>query len=637
MRPARPTIVILLTLALGAASLGAVPASGSAGRSSPAANRVPSKRDLFHPPAERSPLWVPGEVLVQFKPGVRRAASRSVHARRGSRVLSTIRGFPGRIEHVSLPAGVSVERAVASYARHPAVAIVEPNLIREYADHATTVPSGKWYEHQWGLENTGQMHRNADGGRSSGRAGADIDAQGAWPTEDGDGALDDDPTVVAVVDTGVDVDHPDLVANLWVNIDAGTDGGCPDDHNGRSFGTGDCGNVDDRHGHGTHVAGTIAGEGTSAKGVIGVCPHCRIMVLKLGSSLTSAKIVKAFDYAIEQEAHIVNGSFGGPTWSRIEYAAIKRLHKNDILAVFAAGNHALDNDLGLPGSNPSFPASYNLPNIISVAASNHRDHYGYETRCDERDARRFCAFSSFGRESVDVAAPGVDVVSTWRLDDPKRGNYLVLNGTSMATPHVAGIAGLVRAEYPALDPVRIKNRIMNGADRNLRSMRKVWSLLFPGGKAAGKFTRTSGRASAEGALDPATDPDRNATKVTDGNVDGAERLRRQVRGRVNYPKDVNDVYRKRLRKGKRYRAVLRVPKGKDYDLWIWHPRIKQIWQFELGCITGRGRCPVIASGFQGNGKNEVLTFRARRTGVFFFHVAAWVKNRGRYVLTVKRA
>jgi hypothetical protein len=221
----------------------------------------------------------------------------------------------------------------------------------------------------------------------------------------------------------------------------------------------------------------------------------------------------------------------------------------------------------------------------------------------------------------------VDIRSTLPGD-----TYDEFNGTSMAAPHVAGVAGLVRSKFPGLGPVGVKNKIMNGADKNLPTMSTFFSSILKRGKATGKFSRTSGRLDAAGALTAGT---ANATLKTDGDIPGAKRIARSRKGRVAYPNDVNDVYKKRLRKGKRYRAVLRVGR-KDFDLWIWKPKTKQIWQFEPGCIFGGGRCPVVAVGFAPKGRNEVVTFKARKAGLHYFQVSAWLKMKGGYKLTIRR-
>ena len=636
----RSTIATVVSVLLLSGALFAAPGSaGTAGPDEPqrfmAAGTV-SQQAMKRTPGNlggSSDLFVEGEVLVQFKKGVKRGVSGRVHAARGgARVLDTIRGFGGRIEHVKLAPGLSVAAAVRSYERDPSVAIVEPNFRYEWASHITPPVNDTDILHLWGINNTGQAHNISDPPptTAAGTSDADIDAYEAWAVEDGD---TNDP-IVAVIDSGVQVSHTDLNDNLWVNPgDPTVDGvdndmnGCIDDVNGRAFGY-PCTDLTDVAPHGTHVAGTIAAEGENAQGVIGVCPHCRIMVLKF--NLTTAGEVAAYAYARQKGAHVINGSFGGPVWSKMSYNAVKQLNNAGIVAVFAAANDQLDNDLALAhpggGLSPAFPGSYNLPNVISVAASNHKDEYGYFTGCNLGGiAKKFCSFSNVGRESVDIAAPGVDIRSTL-----PGTTYDEFNGTSMAAPHVAGVAGLVRSAFPALSPVAVKNKIMNGADKNLPTMNTFFASIFKGGKANGRFTRTSGRLNAAGALAAGTG---NATPKTDGDIPGAKKIAQTKKGNVNYPNDVSDVYKKKLKKGKRYRATLKVGK-KDFDLWIWQPKTKQIWQFEPGCF-GSGKCPVVAASFAPKGRNEVITFRAKKSGLHFFQVVAWLKMKGGYKLTIR--
>lgn len=594
----------------------------------------------------RRPRFVEGEVLVRFRPGVSRARARGVHASLQARVLERLPAFG--LDLVALPPGLTVARALAAYARDPRVAEAEPNLIAEYQGHVPSDPAlinDPRFPDQWGLHNTGQPHPVADPPPSTaaGAPGADLDAPEAWATEQGDS----DPPVIGVIDSGVAVGHPDLKNQLWTNPGETPGNGMDDDGNGYvddvngwNFG-GDNADLSDGVPHGTHVASIIGAEGQNGSGVVGVCPHCRIMVLKLGPVPTLAAELEALAYARRMGADIVNGSFGRDIWSRMERNAIKALKKAGILAVFSAGNAALDNDMFLEtGSefSPLFPASYTLANIISVAASNHADRYGFGTGCDLDPTipRWPCAFTSFGHDSVDVAAPGVDILGA------VPSGLAVFNGTSQAAPHVTGVAGLVKSAFPGRSPVQIKNAIMNSADRP-DSLRRVWSFALRGGTEAGRFTRTSGRVNAAAAL---AETDLTAawagagvavaTPRTDGNIDGAKRIRKVRKGRVAYPHDINDVYRKRLKRGTRYRVTLVVPRGKDYDLWLWKPKTKEIWQLEAGCF-GPGPCKILGFSAQGKGKDEVVTFKARKSAVHYFQVEAWLEQAGSYTLRVERA
>ncbi len=396
---------------------------------------------------EQAPAYVPGELLVKFTPAVRIAASADYRARMGVSSLKTYE-ITGA-QHIKLPEGMTVEEALEIYRNDPDVEYAEPNYYR----YATATPNDPSFGLLWGLHNTGQ---NVNG--ASGTSDADIDAPEAWETETGDSAV-----IVAVLDTGADWDHEDLSANIWSNDDepengADTDGnGKVDDVRGWDFVNDDNDPDDDNSSggsyHGTHVSGIIGAEGDNAKGIVGVNWAVSIMPLKIldnAGSGTVADEVEAINYAIANGAKIINASFSGSSYSVLEYDAIKSAGDAGILFVAAAGNHG-DDDVGPGWDNDAagqavYPASHDLANIIAVAATN------------QVDVR--ASFSNYGGVSVDVAAPGVNIYST------KAGNaYQYMSGTSMATPHVAGLAALIWAEdvvgYEYSD---VKPRILNGVD-----------------------------------------------------------------------------------------------------------------------------------------------------------------------------
>jgi subtilisin family serine protease len=572
------------------------------------------------------PQWVEGEVLVRWKRGVDRATARSVHAQRGAQVLHRIRDFGG-IDVVGLPRGMTVEDGLRSYGRDPRVAVAEPNLIRRWLNHIPAAPNDPQFAQLWGLHNTGQAHviNDPPPATVNGKPDADIDGPEAW-VQPHSGT-----PIVAVVDSGVRTTHEDLVGQFWE--DPSNPGVF-----GRNFGPGNEFDLSDAApggGHGTHVAATIAAKANNAKGIAGVCDQCRIMVLKLGAQPTLSAELQAFAFARQHGAHIVNGSFGGGFWSKLERNAIRQMGRAGILAVFAAGNSALDNDLFLAGKgfmSPNFPSSYTLPNILAVAASNDQDEYGHFTGCrlNPNVPKWECAFTNFGAESVDVAAPGVDIRSASRANDTA---YVTYNGTSMAAPHVAGIAGLVKSTFPERGHQAIKNAIMRGVDKPT-SLGTMYSFIFRPKNAKGRFTRTGGRVNANAALAAST---ANATPRTDGTIDGAKRARARNRGRVAYPADINDVYKKKLQRGKTYIARLAVPKGKDFDLWVYKPRTTEIHQVEAACFQGRAACRILDVSNREKGKDEVIRFKAKQSGVHFFQVQAWLKHAGRYVFTIRQA
>jgi subtilisin family serine protease len=262
-----------------------------------------------------------------------------------------------------------------------------------------------------------------------------IDAPRAWDLHTGSSDV-----VVAVIDTGVDYRHPDLAANVWTNPGEIAGNGIDDDQNGYVDDVhginalNGSGNPMDDNGHGTHVSGTIAAQGNNAVGVVGVNWNSRIMGLKFLSANGSGSLagaVQAINYMVSMKnrgvnVRVSNNSWGGGGFSEPLFQAIARAREAGIVFVAAAGNEANDND-----SNPSYPADYPLDNIISVAAVD--------------SDRNIASFSNYGATSVDIAAPGVNILST----TPQNG-YQRFSGTSMATPHVSGAMALLFAHQPGL-------------------------------------------------------------------------------------------------------------------------------------------------------------------------------------------
>lgn len=628
--------------------------------------------------------WVPGEAVVRFRPGLTRAQGAAAVAARGARIAERVGG--GRaFARVKLPPGLSVAQGVKQLRGDPRIAEAEPNLLR-FVSH---IPNDPLFPEQWGLNNNGQPHQTSQGvgQTTSGKPDADIDAPEAWDLEQGG-----PDTVIAIIDTGVDVTHPDLAPNIWVNegetgLDAnGNDratNGIDDDNNGYEDDVNgwDFAEDDDTllHSdqtvfgaeHGTHVAGIAAAAMDDTTGVAGVCPRCSIMALKIGEPITDDNTgerfmgltldaeLEAIEYAIDKGADVINASFGAPIlWSRMEWNAYRDLGNAGVLAVIAAGNGRGDNDLLLTldydgdcefdpitctveSMSPIYPASYNLPGIISVAASTDDDEYGIISDCAVREDEEWqCFFTNWGHESVDVAAPGTDVISTL----PNNG-YAVFDGTSMAAPHVAGLAGLVKSRSERLgfgaDPASVKTAILRSAERPPGSFDTVRAFpreLFPQAPATGDFTFTDGRVNAARAL--TDEPVVTApAPPSDGNIDGATRIRKRVTDRVSWPEDTNDVYWKRLRKGRRYRVVLRPDRASDLDLWVWKQKTKEIWQIQLGCIDPTFKaCKLldVSANEVTQQVRERVTFRAKKTARHYIQVVAWLFNSDNYTLRVRR-
>ena len=260
----------------------------------------------------------------------------------------------------------------------------------DYRLSINLTPNDPRYSEQWGLHNTGQDGITPD---------ADIDAPEAWDITTGSSEI-----IVAVTDTGIDYNHPDLKANMWINTEETPKNKMDDDGNdyvddihGANFITGSGDPLDDR-GHGTHVAGIIGAVGNNAEGVVGVNHQVRLMALKICDSEGECWVsdaAKAIKYAIKHGAKVINASWGGGTFSACLQDTIKDANNAGILLVAAAGNDSIDND-----AIPSYPASYDVPNVLAVAATDFQD---------ER-----ASFSNFGAMSVDLGAPGEFILSTVR-------------------------------------------------------------------------------------------------------------------------------------------------------------------------------------------------------------------------------
>ena len=281
---------------------------------------------------------------------------------------------------------------------------------------------------QWALQNVGQ---------EGGKIDADIDGPEAWSVSTGANVL------VAVLDTGLDLTHPDLQSNLFINADETPGDGIDNDNNGV---------IDDVHGydaaerngnpwtddsHGTHCAGIIGAIGR----VTGVAPSAQILPIKIYDEdewTDAATIIRALQYAQKAGARVASHSYGGLLYNR---AVEEMFEKSSMIHVVAAGNYAHNND-----EKKNYPASYELPNIISVAASDRHD--------------RIAEFSNFGRRSVHLAAPGVDILSATAY-----GNLGTWSGTSMACPQVAGAAALVASKFPQEKPSQWKTRLLNSVDK----------------------------------------------------------------------------------------------------------------------------------------------------------------------------
>ncbi len=378
---------------------------------------------------------VSDEIIVRFRDGVDEARRDLARFRVLGNRKKLFRIVPG-LEVVKLPHNVTVEEAIDLYHQDPDVLYAEPNHILHLTANAkiTATPNDPSYGSLWGLTK--------------------ISAPSAWNITTGSGQV-----VVAVIDTGIDYNHPDLAANMFRNTADCNNDGIDDDGNGYiddCFGidvaNGDSDPMDD-HYHGTHVAGTIGAVGNNGTGVVGVNWNVKLLACKFfdaNGSATTDGAIECLEYIKDLKARGVNivasnNSWGGDENSQALYDAINEQRQAGILFISGAGNGNL---FGIGQNNdttPFYPCNYFLANIVCVAATT------------SNDAK--AGFSNYGRRTVHVGAPGQGILST-----VPGGDYASLDGTSMATPHVTGLAALLKAQDLNRDWRVIKNLILSGGN-----------------------------------------------------------------------------------------------------------------------------------------------------------------------------
>lgn len=387
------------------------------------------------------PAFVPGRILVKVEEEAPAGAIRDANRENGGRLEEKIPH--SELSVIDLPGGISVAEAVERYEASPEVEYAEP----DYLLYAQEQPNDPDFSKMYNLKNTGQYQGTID---------SDIDATEAW-----DAATGDPGTTVAVIDSGIDTNHPDLRNNIWTNPDEIPGNGVDDDKNtyvddvhGWDFVNNDAGVFDGSgDGHGTHVAGIIAAEGNNLLGVTGINWRAKIMPLKFmyNGKGTVSDAVKALDYAIAEGARISNNSYGwydncGGCFARSLRDAIAAANEHEHLFVAAAGN-GFDDYAGDDNDQlPFYPANYDIPNIVSVAATNQQD--------------TLTSFSNYGANTVDLGAPGKTILST-----VPGGGYSYGEGTSMAAPHVAGAAALILSHDPGLGADAVKARLVESVDK----------------------------------------------------------------------------------------------------------------------------------------------------------------------------
>jgi len=359
----------------------------------------------------------PGEVIIKFK----NIADEEVVRTLSNVGITVLKQFGTLGVYHCDTGGKSVSQAIKECEADPNVVYAEPNYIyRRFVE-----PNDPQFSQLYGMTIT--------------------DSPAAWDIQTGSKSV-----IVGVIDTGVDWDHEDLGDNIWTNTaeipsnNTDDDGnGFVDDVRGWDF-KNDDNNPDDDNDHGTHVSGTIGAVGNNGVGVVGVNWQVSIMPLKFLGGDGSGSLDDALGcilYGVNNGAKVLSNSWGGGGFSQSLEDAIQFANDNGVLFIAAAGNESRDND-----SFPSYPANYEVPNVISVAASTSSDN--------------LASFSNRGRNTVHLAAPGQDIRST-----TKGNTYNTFSGTSMATPHVSGAAALIWAQFPGLSMAQIKMRILGGVDR----------------------------------------------------------------------------------------------------------------------------------------------------------------------------
>lgn len=398
-----------------------------------------------------SPLTSPNNrYIVSLKDRVDKNANLGFLQEDGFRHLETFdlpeKNFPGLqgdIVLVELDESRLASNALSELQQDPRVAFLEPDL--EFGLDDNFQPSdpveaeqGPHTEarnrpndlnrRQWGLDN----------GSST-----DIDAPEAWTRSIG---RRENGPIIAVIDTGVDTNHPDLKDNLWVNPREIPGNGIDDDGNGviddvhgfdAYFQDGE---PEDGNGHGTHCAGIIGATGNNRRGITGVNWQTRIMPVKIFDNgdkpkTSSSAILRGIAYATNNGARLTSNSWGGPSYR----SAVQRAFSSSrAFHLMGAGNDSQDND-----EKPFYPASYRTNNSLSVAAVDRRGNLS--------------DFSNYGDQTVDLAAPGSSIYSTL-----PGGRYGTRSGTSMATPFVTGVAGLLLSAAPRLSNNQLRSLILRG-------------------------------------------------------------------------------------------------------------------------------------------------------------------------------
>jgi hypothetical protein len=374
--------------------------------------------------------YAPGELLVKFAPKpddkqLTTAERNTLLAEIGCGTIKySCKLLPG-LTLVKLPENLSVENALPVFKNSSGILYAKPNY---RARAIETFPNDPRFNELWGMHNTGQ---------TGGTPNADVNAPEAWDIRTGSGDI-----IVAVIDSGVDYNHPDLTDNMWTDANGSY---------GYNYVNDDNDPMDDA-GHGTHCAGIIGAVGNNAEGVTGVCWNTRIMALKWLDSTGFGDVgdaIMCIDYAVQMGAKVLSNSWRWPEDDTDLEDAIEAAGDAGVLFVASAGNKNLDNDV-----YDHYPSNYALDNIIAVMATDHDDNRSWESSE---------IGSNWGANSVDLAAPGSDILSCWptSLVGP---NYRTKSGTSASAAYVSGAAALIWSRNKDLGHLHVKDIILNTVD-----------------------------------------------------------------------------------------------------------------------------------------------------------------------------
>ena len=374
------------------------------------------------------PDIVEGQILVKFRDD--RAAA-GVLRQHGLSDGPSVGSTGARL--ITVPAGKEL-RLVEALGHNPAVEYSEPDAV------ATALTDDQYFSRQYALQNDGQAFSSTDGSITiaEGALDADVDAVEAWSVTRGGG------TRVAVLDTGIDLDHEDITSQVVGRANFTSDG------------------ADDEYGHGTHVAGIVAAKADNAVGVAGVCPECSLLdvkVLNKSGSGSASGIAAGIDWAVENGAKVINMSLGMRLSTRTLETAVNNAWGRGAVLVAAAGNTGTQSKI--------YPGAY--PNVIAVAAT------------DNRNAK--ASFSTYGAKWVDIAAPGVSVYSTFpnhqfalgAPDGIRSLNYDIASGTSMASPIVAATAALAWSAHADPTNASVRAKVESSADKSVKGTGTYWA------------------------------------------------------------------------------------------------------------------------------------------------------------------